>query len=116
MRSAMRRCFVSYAAGFRDNEWVLVGRGIPQAVLLKLFATVIGKQGTDLPSPANVLQALEAMNLLQRARHGCTSRSHVIVESSSDGDSSDDEAPTPVTSTFIENPSFLMHESVSVQC
>jgi tetratricopeptide (TPR) repeat protein len=112
MRSAMRRCFVSYAAGFRDNEWVLVGRGIPQAVLLKLFATVIGKQGTNLPSPANVLQALEAMNLLQRARHGCTSRSHVIVESSSDGDSSDDEEPKPVISAFIENPSFLMHESI----
>lgn len=113
MRSAMRRCFVAYAASFRDNEWVLVGRGIPQSVLLKLFATVIGSDGTNGPTPAEVLGALEAMNLLQRARHGCTSRSHVIADSSSSDDSSDDESRAPVTSTFIENPSFLMHESVS---
>jgi len=93
---------------------VLVGRGIPQAVVLKLFATVIGDQGSDLPSPEAVLHALEAMNLLHRARHGCTSRSHVIAESSSGEDSSDEESPAPVTSTFIENPSFLMHESVSI--
>lgn len=113
MRSAMRRCFVTYAAAFRDNEWVLVGRGIPQAVVLKLFAAVIGNQGANLPSPEEVLNALEAMNLLERARHGCTSRSHHVSESSDD-ESSDEESPAPVTSTFIENPSFLMHESVSV--
>ena len=115
MRSAMRRCFVTFAAGFRDNEWVLVGRGIPQAVLLKLFATVIGRDGTNLPSPEGVLHALEAMNLLQRARHGCTSRTRHIVENSaeSDEDSSEEESPTPVVSAFVENPSFLMHESVS---
>lgn len=115
MRSAMRRCFVTYAASFRDNEWVLVGRGIPQAVLLKLFATVIGNDGTNVPTPESVLIALEAMNLLQRASHGVTSRSHTVSDdSSAEGDSSDDEAQAPVTSTFIDNPSFLMHESVSV--
>jgi hypothetical protein len=118
MRSAVRRCFVTYAMGFRDNEWVLVGRGIPQAVVLKLFATVIGCQGTNLPSPEGVLYSLEAMNLLQRARHGVSSRSHNVVEHTSPEsgeDSSDDETPTPVTSKFLDNPSFVVHDSVSAE-
>jgi hypothetical protein len=117
MRSAVRRCFVTYAVGFRDNEWVLVGRGIPQAVVLKLFGTVIGRQGTNLPSPEGVLYSLEAMNLLQRARHGVSSRTHTIVEHTSPesgDDSSDDEELTPVTSRFLDNPSFVIHDSVSV--
>jgi hypothetical protein len=31
-RIALRRCFVAFAMAFRDNDWVLSGKGIPQSV------------------------------------------------------------------------------------
>ena len=90
IRAVMRNCFVTFAMVFHNNDWILSGKGIPQSVILALFSTI---HNTDHTSQ-ELLDLLEHLNLLQRARHG--------------GD-------TTITGDVgsAENPSYLMHESVS---
>lgn len=112
-RVVIRRCFITFAVAFRDNDWVHIGKGIPQAVVLKIFAAV----SNGKPDIAQgILAALETMNLLERARHGTTSRALSYKQkdsSESDDDDFDDEVETgPTKSTFLENPSFVMQDSL----
>lgn len=79
-RIALRRCFVLFAMAFRQNDWMLSGRGIPQSVLLKFFVTCMsfGPQGEYTQDPESILEVLENLKLVQRARHSVippTSRS-----------------------------------------
>lgn len=74
-RVALRRCFVLFAMAFRQNDWMLSGRGIPQSVLLKFFETTIsaGPRGDDKIQPQPLLEILENLKLIQRARHSVLS-------------------------------------------
>jgi len=116
LRVALRRCFITFAVAFRDNDWVHIGKGIPQAVVLKMFAAVIdSKQHTA----EELIATLEMMNLLERARHGTTAHSIVYKkrelssQDSDDGEFEDEEEETgPTKSTFLENPSFVMQDSL----
>lgn len=120
-RVALRRCFIFFAMAFRDNDWVQVGKGIPQAVVLKVFAAALnhGKTEGNL-SPLTILRGLERMNLLERARHGYTANSSRYAEEekeeakeedvgNADGDQ---ERSTPRKSAFIDNPSFVMQDAL----
>ena len=72
LRVALRRCFVLFAMAFRQNDWMLSGRGIPQSVLLKFFETVVSagpKDDKNIISPDSLLELLENLKLIQRARH-----------------------------------------------
>jgi hypothetical protein len=78
LRIALRRCFVWFAMAFRDNDWMLAGKGIPQSVVLSVFETVVnldesGSEDTWI-EPETILLMLEKMNLLQRAGHGVTAK------------------------------------------
>eukprot|EP00549_Striatella_unipunctata_P018752 CAMPEP_0118705416 /NCGR_PEP_ID=MMETSP0800-20121206/19855_1 /TAXON_ID=210618 ORGANISM="Striatella unipunctata, Strain CCMP2910" /NCGR_SAMPLE_ID=MMETSP0800 /ASSEMBLY_ACC=CAM_ASM_000638 /LENGTH=681 /DNA_ID=CAMNT_0006607567 /DNA_START=192 /DNA_END=2238 /DNA_ORIENTATION=- len=88
---------------FKESDWMLLGRGIPRAVILKLFASVLSphpERGEPDPSIAEpIIESLEIMNLLQKSRHGVC----VIDETE------DDEEPTL---TRVRNPSYVMHESL----
>lgn len=70
-RIALRRCFVLFAMAFRQNDWMLSGRGIPQSVVLKFFETVIsaGPKEEKSLAPHRAIEILENLKLLQRARH-----------------------------------------------
>ena len=77
LRVALRRCFVLFAMAFRQNDWMLSGRGIPQSVLLKFFETVVSAGPTkstmdDEVRPMSLLVILENLKLIQRARHSVT--------------------------------------------
>jgi tetratricopeptide (TPR) repeat protein len=116
LRVALRRCFVTFALAFKENDWVHVGRGIPQPVLLKIFDTVINAEGNGqkLPYSADfLLEALETMNLMQRARHGVSSHYHDYAEEDrkSNGDD-DEEEKIPERSSLVQNPSYVMHASL----
>jgi hypothetical protein len=78
LRIALRRCFVWFAMAFRDNDWMLSGKGIPQAVVLSVFETVVnlneGNVEGDWIEPETILSMLEKMNLLQRAGHGVAAK------------------------------------------
>lgn len=112
-RVVIRRCFVTFAVAFRDNDWVHIGKGIPQAVVLKIFAAVSNSQQY---TAEEILAALETMNLLERARHGTTSQALTYkqkdLSESDDGEFDDEEETGPTTSTFLENPSFVMQDSL----
>jgi tetratricopeptide (TPR) repeat protein len=73
-RIALRRCFVYFAMGFRANDWMLSGIGIPQSIILKFFRVVIaaGPRNNDSVEPEVVLAKLENLKLIQRARHSVT--------------------------------------------
>jgi tetratricopeptide (TPR) repeat protein len=73
-RVALRRCFVLFAMAFRQNDWMLSGRGIPQSVVLKFFETTIsaGPSCDDKIDPHSLLEILENLKLIQRARHSVT--------------------------------------------
>ena len=75
MRIAMRRCFIFFSLGFRSNDWLLSGKGIPESVLLKFFDTIIkagpGSNKADFDSK-DILKKLENLRILQRARHSVT--------------------------------------------
>jgi hypothetical protein len=74
-RIVLRRCFVAYAMAFRENDWMLAGRGIPQSVVLRVFQTIIAADdGNKYISASSILEMLEKLNLLQRARHGWHTR------------------------------------------
>jgi hypothetical protein len=105
-RVVIRRCFITFAVAFRDNDWVHTGKGVAGAVVLKIFAAVSnGKPDTA----QGILAALETMNLLERARHGTTSRALSCNERDS---SESDRAMSlttkvetgPTKSTFLEVP------------
>jgi tetratricopeptide (TPR) repeat protein len=74
LRIAMRRCFVLFSMAFRQNDWMLSGRGIPQSVVLKFFATIISASplGDEVILPEKVLEILENLKLVQRAQHSVT--------------------------------------------
>ena len=118
-RVALRRCFVLFAMAFRQNDWMLSGRGIPQSVVLKLFETAIaaGPTGKQKDKARDVLEILENLKLLQRAHHSVTpptTRNRAESSSSSNGnDNSDsdwdefDELPKRKIQQF-----YTMHDSL----
>lgn len=85
IRVALRRCFVWFAMAFRDNDWMHAGKGIPQAVVLSVFESVINLEEEESNGnwiePETILTMLEKMNLLQRAAHGVT---HKTTKNSDD--------------------------------
>jgi tetratricopeptide (TPR) repeat protein len=120
-RIALRRCFVAFAMAFRDNDWMLAGRGIPQSVVLRVFRTIIlSDEASKDVSPSNILTLLENLNLLERARHGVASRAVAAAQklsmrrqetrSTDDSDSDwDDEDEAQVHKA---QQSWVMHESL----
>lgn len=114
LRVILRRCFITFAVAFRDNDWVHIGKGIPQPVLLKVFSAVID---CERHSAEEVLACLETMNLLERARHGTTSpafvyKKQVSTKENDDDEFDEEEEASPMKSTFLENPSFVMQDSL----
>ena len=113
LRVIARRCFITFAVAFRDNDWVHIGKGIPQAVVLKIFAAV---HSSKTHTPQKILAALETMNLLERARHGTTSQSSTYkprdVSESDDDEFEEEEEASPTKSSFLDNPSFIMQDSL----
>jgi len=116
LRVILRRCFITFAVAFRDNDWVHIGKGIPQAVILKIFCAVIDNERL---SAGEVLASLEMMNLLERARHGTTSpvityRKQNSTQDNDDGEfeEEEEEEACPTKSTFLQNPSFVMQDSL----
>eukprot|EP00980_Cylindrotheca_fusiformis_P012717 scaffold3108_cov152-Cylindrotheca_fusiformis.AAC.8 len=120
-RIALRRCFVAFALAFRDNDWVLSGKGVPQSVVLRVFKTIIpADKNSKHITPTLILTMLEKLNLIERARHGLTSRPTTKVikaettlrkQSTEDYDSDweeDEERTVHRVQQF-----FVMHESVS---
>jgi hypothetical protein len=123
-RIALRRCFVAFAMAFRDNDWVLSGKGIPQSIVLRVFKTIIAsdKDSSKYISPSTVLTLLENLNLIERARHGLTSRSTIKklskteqhlrkmeTRSADDDDDWDDEEEGTI---YRMQQFFVMHDSV----
>lgn len=123
-RIALRRCFVAFALAFRDNDWALSGRGIPQSVVLRVFKTVIptAKVGKTISS-ASVLNMMEKLNLIERARHGLWSASNSRMAKTehrlrkqetrgSDDNDSDWEEDEERTIHRVQQ-FYVMHDSVS---
>lgn len=71
LRIALRRSFVLFALAFRNNDWMLSGKGIPQSIVLKFFETLklSGPTPDEMIDPSEVLAILESLKLIQRARH-----------------------------------------------
>jgi len=114
LRVILRRCFITFAVAFRDNDWVHIGKGIPQAVILKVFSAVIDNERL---SAEEVLASLEMMNLLERARHGTTSpvityKKQPSTQDNDDGEFEEEEEACPTKSAFLQNPSFVMQDSL----
>ena len=66
IRVALRRCFVAFAVAFRDNDWMLSGKGIPQSVVLRVFRTIIVcDPGSKDVSASMILSTLEKLNLIE---------------------------------------------------
>jgi tetratricopeptide (TPR) repeat protein len=124
-RVALRRCFVAFAMAFRDNDWMLSGKGIPQSVLLRVFRTIISsdKSSKDVSS-SQILSMLEKLNLIERARHGCSARSLQPRDSPStsgvqreesdrsDSDWGEEDEPTRKNGKNGHQQLFVMHASV----
>lgn len=91
-RIALRRCFVLFAMAFRQNDWMLSGRGIPQSVVLKFFQTAISagpKESKPLAS-RRAIEILENLKLLQRARHSVSAAAtRTQVENASESSNKD---------------------------
>ena len=123
-RIALRRCFAAFAIAFRDNDWVLSGKGIPQSVVLRVFKTIISSdKHSKHISPSAILSMLEKLNLIERARHGLSSRStaryskaeHTLRKQetrSNDENDSDWEEDEERTVHRVQQ-FFVMHDSVS---
>eukprot|EP00591_Stephanopyxis_turris_P007663 CAMPEP_0195515802 /NCGR_PEP_ID=MMETSP0794_2-20130614/6743_1 /TAXON_ID=515487 /ORGANISM="Stephanopyxis turris, Strain CCMP 815" /LENGTH=872 /DNA_ID=CAMNT_0040644285 /DNA_START=123 /DNA_END=2741 /DNA_ORIENTATION=+ len=137
-RSALRRCFVTFAMAFRNNDMIRVGKGIPRKVVLGLFSMVqgghdneriLGNHCNSSISPDSLLASLETMNLLEKARPAAwqtvvqknTSRNESAASSDGDGtqpvvdsiekrDLKEDVDPSPVEDDL--HPRYLMHDSV----
>lgn len=122
-RIVLRRCFVAYAMAFRENDWMLSGRGIPQSVVLRVFHTIISADDGNKYISANlILDMLEKLNLLERARHGWHTRGAInpireaLIKKSQRANSNeetdsdwDDEDETKV---YRVQQLFVMHDSV----
>lgn len=96
LRMALRRCFVWFAIAFKEDDWMLSGKGIPQSVVLSVFETVVNlyesDSGVNFIEPETILSMLENMNLLQRAAHGLTRKvSKNSDDKSVDGDKDNSE-------------------------
>ncbi|KAL7458434.1 hypothetical protein ACHAWC_010046 [Mediolabrus comicus] len=116
-RSILRQCFVGFAMVFHDTDSLKVGKGIPRAVVIRLFAIISSMEGGVLPArvsaddlvdymdnAAIILDTLETMNLLQRAGHGLTKSSALSKLNNAAGDAS--------TGTAADHKCYSMHESV----
>jgi len=120
-RIALRRCFVAFAMAFRDNDWMLSGRGIPQSVTLRVFKTIITSDESfkDI-SPNTVLTLLQKLNLIERARHGVAARALTAAQrrslrrqdtrSTDDSDSDWDEEEE--AQVYRAQQSWVMHDSL----
>lgn len=125
-RIVLRRCFVAYAIAFRESDWMLSGRGIPQSVVLRVFQTIISAdEGNKYISANTILDMLEKLNLIERARHGWHARGAINpirealikkqsqragtgdMETDSDWDDEDE------TKVYRVQQMFVMHDSVS---
>jgi len=130
LRASLRRCFVTFAMVFHDNDLLLTGRGIPRGVVRKLFINVISgiefESNTDVVSPDTIIDMLERMNLLQRAGHDAqvtpsgssmvNGIENVAKKVNSLVSESLDEAPGDAAEEEVvvcHKLSYLMHESVS---
>ena len=133
LRASLRRCFVTFAMVFHDNDLLLTGRGIPRGVVRKLFLNVISgmefESNTDVVPPDEIIDMLEHMNLLQRAGHDAHISSYgsstangldgaarqVKIVASGSLDENDDDQPDVDEKevVFCHKLSYLMHESVS---
>ena len=141
LRASLRRCFVTFAMAFRDNEWTLTGKGIPRGIVKRLFYNVISAEKSrsevDVFSADIVIDMLEHMNLIYKARHGTTNRMTKLETQSNitskqgkslmngtinfSEDVPNDEAVEDAfvnddeyDSLHIDHTSYLMHESVSI--
>lgn len=127
-RIALRRCFVAFAMAFRDNDWMLSGKGIPQSVVLRVFKTIITSDEDSKDSNPNfILSMLEKLNLIERARHGAVSRSGALTRLSmakkrtsrtssgelKEGDSDSDWDDEDEGTINRIQQFFVMHDSVS---
>jgi hypothetical protein len=112
-RVALRRCFVAFAMAFRDNDWVLSGKGIPQSVVLRVFRTIISSDPNSKEiSEKLILSMLEKLNLIERARHGCHTRSN--FRDTKDGSESEWDDENEPTINSGNQQMFVMHDSVRV--
>lgn len=126
-RIVLRRCFVAFAMAFRDNDWMISGRGIPQSVVFGVFQTIISAdEGNKHISPSSIVTMLENLKLLERARHGLHTRGAINpirealikkqaqragsgdLETDSDWDDEDEAKVYRVQQLFV------MHDSVSM--
>ena len=113
IRVALRRCFVAFAVAFRDNDWMLSGKGIPQSVVLRVFRTIIVcDPGSKDVSASMILSTLEKLNLIERARHGVLDRSSRF-EGGQKEESEWEDVEEPTMKSGIQQ-LFVMHESVRV--
>jgi hypothetical protein len=108
-RAALRRCFVTFAVAFRENEWLQIGRGIPRSVLIRLFSTVLsGAYSRSSGSPKNedsltaesALDMLETMNLIQKARHDATLLAGPTTKNNANTVTTN-ESPTPIVAQTL---------------
>lgn len=126
VRIALRRCFVLFAMAFRHNDWMLSGRGIPQSVVLKFFETTLSlgpKNGSDPIKSPIVLELLENLKLIQRARHSVSllttrTRTDSASESSQNGGGDNSEKSESDWDEFDDAPKrkvqqfYTMHDSL----
>ena len=126
-RVALRRCFVAFAMAFRDNDWILSGRGVPHSVVLRVFKTIISSDeaSKDL-SPSAILTMLQNLNLMEHARHGVASRALTAAQklsiarkqsrsSSSNGNNDDSDSDwddEDEAQIHKAQQSWVMHESL----
>ena len=124
-RIVLRRCFVAFAMAFRENDWMLSGRGIPQSVVLRVFHTIIAADdGNKYISANSILDMLEKLNMLERARHGWHTRGSInpIREAlikkqnqralTGDLDTDSDWDDEDETKVYRIQQLFVMHDSV----
>ena len=125
LRIALRRCFLLFALAFRQNDWMLSGRGIPQSIVLKFFETVVaaGPTGEEQIEADDILEALEHLKLIQRARHSVgqvTARTEkeLMSESSTNRDENNSERSDSDWEDFEDLPKrkpqqfYTMHDSL----
>ncbi len=126
-RVALRRCFVAFAMAFRDNDWILSGRGVPHSVVLRVFKTIISSDEASKDiSPSVILTMLQNLNLMEHARHGVASRTLTAAQkisiarkqnrssnsNSNDNDSDSDWDDEDEAQIHKAQQSWVMHESL----
>jgi hypothetical protein len=126
-RIALRRCFVAFAMAFRDNDWLLSGKGIPQSVVLRVFKTIISAdEANKYISASSILSMLEKLNLIERARHGWHTRGTInpvrealikkeSTRSSGELDSDWDDEDEDEGKIYRVQQLFVMHDSVRME-